>query len=349
VFRPINNPDESPIFVLGTGRSGTTLLRQMLDAHPRIHMTHEAAFYFYLSLAPQNVSMRVWLERYFDTFSFKWLRIAPQKILDELPGSLPRTKDVEAIRAIMRSKAKERGKPRYGEKNPLDTMSLARIFTDFPDARVIYIVRDYKATIQSLHRMPWAPESILLNSLFCRLQLYQIQPYLDRIFEVRLEDLVSEPRTTMRSILNFVGEPWDESVLDHVQHASRADVAPLPWFNTATQEALSPVTNTARDGSLSPAALRLLEGINHAGMMRYGYEAVKLDQEPPLLELVRLVLRELPHIGRVARKLWWYHGRLKRHMKGLERFVPEEAFSASLSLNPEAWRFYPGFLVPRII
>ena len=36
------NPERSPIFVVGTGRSGTTLLRFMLSAHPRIYITHEA-------------------------------------------------------------------------------------------------------------------------------------------------------------------------------------------------------------------------------------------------------------------------------------------------------------------
>ena len=43
----VHSVDESPIFVIGTGRSGTTLLRQMLNAHPRIHITHEAGFYSY--------------------------------------------------------------------------------------------------------------------------------------------------------------------------------------------------------------------------------------------------------------------------------------------------------------
>src|SRR5436309_1877627 len=98
----VSNPDESPIFVVGTGRSGTTLLRQMLNAHPRIHVTHEAGFYSYTRHAPPALSASAWLERYFQTYSFAWLGLDPQVIRDELPPDLPRARIAEAYRAIMR-------------------------------------------------------------------------------------------------------------------------------------------------------------------------------------------------------------------------------------------------------
>ena len=44
--------DERPIFVVGASRSGTTLLRMMLCAHPRIHLTMEASFYVWGGLYP---------------------------------------------------------------------------------------------------------------------------------------------------------------------------------------------------------------------------------------------------------------------------------------------------------
>ena len=59
----------SPIFVVGTGRSGTTLLRTMLNAHPRIYLTHEASFYV-AEVAARRLDGRAWLERYFESPSF---------------------------------------------------------------------------------------------------------------------------------------------------------------------------------------------------------------------------------------------------------------------------------------
>src|SRR5579871_2540590 len=98
--RAIVSPDDSPIFVIGTGRSGTTLLRQMLNAHPRIHVTHEAGFYSYARHAPPGLSATAWLERYFETFSFAWLHLDPQVVRDELPQNLPMEQVALAHRAI---------------------------------------------------------------------------------------------------------------------------------------------------------------------------------------------------------------------------------------------------------
>src|SRR3989442_13498055 len=159
----ITSPDDAPIFVIGTGRSGTTLLRQMLNAHPRIHLTHEAGFYSYTRHAPPALSATERLERYFQTFSFAWLRLDPQAVRDQLPPRLPRARIAEAYRAIMRCRARQRGKPRHGAKDPLDTHNLERIFADFADPRVVYITRDPRPTVQSFNRMPFGTSSVLLN------------------------------------------------------------------------------------------------------------------------------------------------------------------------------------------
>src|SRR5512143_1138477 len=111
---PIRSPDDSPIFIIGTGRSGTTLLRQMMNAHPRIHITHEAGFYSYARHAPPGSDARQWLERYFETYSFRWLRLDREVVRAALPAetSLERLNDI--CRVIMREKARQAGKVRYG-------------------------------------------------------------------------------------------------------------------------------------------------------------------------------------------------------------------------------------------
>jgi len=98
----------------------------------------------------------------------------------------------------MREKAALYGKPRFGDKTPGHAVCLPEIFTDFPDARVVHVVRDPRETVQSLQRMPWTPPSLVFNALYLADERNQIAKWRNRILEVRLEDLLAQPRPTMK-------------------------------------------------------------------------------------------------------------------------------------------------------
>ena len=352
-LRPMKSPDQSPIFIIGTGRSGTTLLRQMMVAHPRIHITHEAGFYSYARHAPPGTPCAKWLELYFQTFSFAWLRLSPEAVRRALPAgwehrSVPEMTS-QVAGAIMRCKAEQQHKPRYGDKNPLDTHNLPRIFADFPDARIVYIMRDPRPTVMSFNRMPFGTSSSLINSWLCRLQFAHVEPFLDRILEVRLEDLVSDARPVLASILNFVGEPWDDAVLDHLHHAGRDDVPPLPWFVGATREL--PSQKTSGGGwreRLDPAWIRIIEGLNQRAMQHYGYAPAELAPEPGHLQRLLALLRDVPGLCAATYRLFALKRKLDRHFQDRERLDAQKGMEENLRLNPAAWRYYPEFAIPPV-
>ena len=167
------NPDKSPIFVVGTGRSGTTLLRMMLNAHSKIYLTHEASFYL---MPVRKKKPEEWFRLYCKSYSFRLLKINPDEILKELSTMEGQKDKTDAFKATMKCKARHYGKSRYGDKTPLNSMHLKKIFSDFEDPRVIHIVRDPRSTVASLMRMPWAASSISLNSQYCDKQLKKIEP-----------------------------------------------------------------------------------------------------------------------------------------------------------------------------
>jgi hypothetical protein len=347
--RAIESPDKAPIFVIGSGRSGTTLLRQMLNAHPRIYIAHESAFYSYLRLAPRDVTVAQFLERYLVTFSFAWLRLDPQLVRDALPPNLTMDRAREIFQTVLRTKAQIMGKPRYGEKNPLDTQNLARIFADFPDARVIAIMRDPRPTVHSFNRMPFATSSKLLNAFMCRAQYQHLKVFSHRILEVRLEDLSASPKATMQSILNFVGEPWDDSVLDHVRRAQTDDLPPVPWFVNATQQGPSQrESGLAGREDLPPVWTRLIERVNRQLMQHYGYQTATLKQEPSLWDYVRAVAGDVRGMVEAAYRLLAMKQRLDRHMQGRKLLDPQREMEENLQLNPSAWRYYPEFVMPKL-
>lgn len=348
-LRPIKNADSAPIFVIGSGRSGTTLLRQMLNAHPRIYITHEAGFYSYARHAPKGTTVSDWLEHYFDTYSFAWIRLDPQLVRAALPRDLTMERVCEVFQTIMRLKTEQLGKARYGEKNPLDTHNLPRIFHDFPDARVVCIMRDPRPTVLSFNRMPFGTSSALLNAYLCRIQYEHTKPFLDRILEVRLEDLSADPRATMQSILNYVGEPWDEAVLQHVSHAQVDDVPTLPWFVKATQQTPSQreVGSEGRE-PMEQVWIRLVERVNHELMQRYGYKPTTSVPEPSLWQYARALAGDVPGMAEAAYRLLSFKGLLDRHFQGVERLDPQRGMEENLKLNPSAWRYYPAFEMPQV-
>ena len=339
------DPDTSPIFVIGTGRSGTTLLRLMLNAHPRIYLTHEAGFYVGSQLLPKKASGDDWLEIYLRSVSFSWLQMDAREVRRELarthPGGLARDKMPAAYRAIMRCKARHHDKPRYGDKTPFHASYLARIFEDFPDARVVHILRDPRATVHSLMRMPWAPGSFILNNRYCRQIIKEVAPFKDRVHEVRLEDLLADPRGEMTKILEHVGEEWDDRVLDHVAHAPISDVPPYPWLLTATKSRDAAPSRGWRD-ELPAAWIRQIEHRCSVYFTEYGYERAELSSEPGLLARTGAVMADLPRAtGFLFRFL-----PLVRKLTRREPPPVDEALRDLLSLNPKARQNYGDSEIP---
>lgn len=317
----------------------------MLNAHPNIYIAHESTFYSQLRLSPPSIPLDDFLLRYFDSFSFAWMRLDPREVFASMPPHLTLAEAHVAYLAILKAKAAQRGKQRFGDKNPLDTQNLERIFADFPAARVIFIVRDPVPTVQSFGQMPFGTGSPLINALLCRYQFAHVKPFLDRILEVRLEDLSSEPRTTMATILDFVGEPWDDAVLDHVRNAQTDDLPPSPWFVGATTRAPNQREGALRE-SLSPAWIRIVEWLNRDCMQQYGYAPQVLESEPSIWQFAAALLRNLPTMTDNMLRLLWSTHKIERHLKGKKRLDPQTAQRENLMLNPQAWKYYPEIDIP---
>jgi hypothetical protein len=142
----------------------------------------------------------------------------------------------------------------------------------------------------------------------------------------------------MRRVLDFVGEPWDDAVLDHAVHTP-LDLPPFPWFRGQGRTREAPASSW-REG-LSPAWVRWVEWRLRGAMRCYHYEPADLPAEPRFVEKVKAVLGDLPAFVRGLWKLAALH-------RGLRRRRPidgQEFLRRALELNPGARRHYPGFFL----
>lgn len=333
---------ESPIFIVGNARSGTTLMQLMLTAHPKIYICFEISFYNWARAARRAGSPEEFLEAFFTTGGFVLLGLHPQDILLKMPSPLRYEHLWLAFREMMVQKARAFGRVRYGDKTPGHTKHVGKILRDFPNARIIFMVRDPRSSVVSAARMPWGSSRDLANALAYEATRQQMDRYLGRVLLVRLEDLQADPRRVMRRVLDFVEEDWDEAVLDHTRHQPDPNlIPPLPWLESTGR----PVQRQSTPwGGMTPARVRAIELICKKSMERYGYEPAELEREPSWPAVAAQLLSDVPeslrYLGAGARLFAYI--RNPRHWS----WEDEEMRRRFMAVNPSCWRYYPDFTWP---
>ena len=145
-------PAEPPlpfVFVVGCGRSGTTVLRTVLDAHPALAVAHEARFVAPLGLRraryerPDGFAAdRLMADLAADRAVRTNLEFAEADLRDALAARQPVADFPDAVRRVFALWAGRRGKARYGDKFPGYVLRMPLLAGLFPEARFVHIVRD---------------------------------------------------------------------------------------------------------------------------------------------------------------------------------------------------------------
>ncbi|HEY9458183.1 MAG TPA: sulfotransferase, partial [Gaiella sp.] len=222
-----------PVIVLGVRRSGTTLLRVMLDRNPELAVPDES--YFVPQLARRHrgvVDPDAFLDdlRRLPTLA-EW-GLEPDAVAARLRPGMPAG---EAIAAVFATYAAERGKPRWGDKTPLYMQHLPVLERLFPDARYVHLIRDGRDAALSFLSVPaglmtegwghprdargfacqWATEVIAARVLGAR-----VGP--SRYLELRYEALVADTEAALRAICAYADLVYDPGMLDYVGRTDSA-------------------------------------------------------------------------------------------------------------------------------
>ena len=216
-----------PILV-GSPRSGTTLLRLMLDSHPEMAIPPETAFLpAAQDLEGQGDELR---ERFFErivTFPASapaWGDFGIRK--EDFHARLQEIRPfsvAEGFRLFYRMYAARFGKPRWGEKTPLYCHHLPYLQNLFPEARFIHIVRDGRDAAVSLRERWFSPGfEIEVQARHWRDNVAAARrdgPACRHFLEVRFEDMVQDPEAVLRRICGFVELPYHPDMLRFPERA----------------------------------------------------------------------------------------------------------------------------------
>jgi LPS sulfotransferase NodH len=215
-------------FVVGVPRSGTTLLRLMLDAHPQMAIPPETYFVPNLieagerGASPEEVCNLVSRHR-------RWgdLGIEREALLDELRSRAPLGAG-DGVRAVFGLYAARRGKGRWGDKTPAYLTSMEQIAGALPEARFIHILRDGRDVALSVLAMPApdrpmrAPKTAVQVAKRWRKRIERAReegPGLPGYLEVRYEDLVADPEPALKRVCELIELDLDPAMLSHHERA----------------------------------------------------------------------------------------------------------------------------------
>jgi sulfotransferase family protein len=195
----------SPVFIYSTQRSGSTLLRNILDTHPRIYGTPELALtelgVEFLRFPAQYGLQTITTELAFnesglDTTSLEyllWDRILHQALVSS-------------------------GKEVLLHKSPRLLLRWRRVAECWPEARYIFLLRHPMNVVASGREMSggtFMPLSTLTDQYLRYLYLLRDARAALPGLTVRYEDLTAEPERVTRTICEFLQLPWEPSMLDY--------------------------------------------------------------------------------------------------------------------------------------
>jgi Sulfotransferase family len=239
----------NPVFIVGAPRSGTTLLAAMLASHPAFGCGPETHF-FARSTPPerQKALAGPWPESAIHLLSQLTLEGIPllhlfkqdAQTLRELLASRPR-RTATLLEVLTGPFASRLGKYRWVEKSPSHLMYVKEIAEAFPDAAIVRIVRDPRATAHSMTLVPFAGRTYLGNCVRWMNGYVQSRAFFQspgRHYTLRYEDLVTDPEAELTRLCAFLGEDYDGAMLDYQDTARLLQTQTETW-KTGTTRPLS--------------------------------------------------------------------------------------------------------------
>ena len=224
-LNPFSDTDgyESPIFLVGFPRSGTTLLDQILDAHPRLQVMEERPA---LDRAVAEIGGYPEAISTLSDGDLHSLRGQYFEVVDQYLGRKPGTILVDKL--------------------PLNIIHMALIVRLFPDARIILAIRHPCDVVLSNFMQMFQLNNAMGN--FCSVEqatkLYgrvmglwlRSEEMLPLNFYLsRYEDLVHDVEGSARSLLQFLNVEWDDAVLGHTAHARQRGKINTPSYSQVTE------------------------------------------------------------------------------------------------------------------
>lgn len=290
--------NNSPVFIVGTPRSGTTLTANILGQHSRIFMSGENHFfediYSQRSKLGDPTDSAISRQQIFNrlrTIYERYNQDADQLRINKLFSALDCesscntwTDYKDVLNWFMELQAREVGKPRWGNNTPKDVFYVDEIMTFYPHAKIVVCMRDPRDFVLSYkHRWQVTTEnhkdrlknlyhpvitSLLWKSTVKRISRIKAIVPAENLLIISYESLVQNSEAVVNNICNMIGEKYEPVMLNVTTHNSSKQSRQQGIFSTS-------IGRWRTD--LPPEEVYVVQRVNHTEMKKYGYEIEKIS------------------------------------------------------------------------
>lgn len=293
------SPLDRPIFVVGHPRSGTTLLASMLGRHPEIVSTPESLYFNIVrfQVAPVLSKGASEVLRVIEASPMRFLIIDRQLLLAAFEDLQEITEET-VFRTVLECFQAADGKPRLLEKTPWHMRNIDEILDWFPDARILWIVRDGRACVSSLLKVPWATDDPVtlarqwvMNVAFAEMFA---KKWPQQIFVIKYEDLVNDPRSVIHPALEFLEVESSEQIFEHDREVRTVKPSETEWKENVGRPLMANRAS-AWGTELDPKVIDKLNITMSVPLRKYGYISADEDRGARLSKAYEWIRSQLVH------------------------------------------------------
>ena len=274
---------KTPLFITGYPRSGTTLMRLIMNANSRIAIPDETSIFHWYFKRPFwqcLLNNRFSGNRLYD----KAFGTDITANFDQKPLGF-RLNAKKSIDFLFSEYAKKEGKEFWGDKTPLHTQFADHIFELFPNAFMINMVRDPRAVVASSKRYFdkkrgkfdfWITQNVeeTTNRWKWEIGLTEKfkEKYADQFELVIYEELVLNPEKVVKQLCEKIGLDFEEGMMAHHKgnYVQKGQVASTDWHQEATKP-INPANIDKWKNELTQEEIEQVEKALEGSMKTYGY------------------------------------------------------------------------------
>lgn len=289
-----------PVFIVGVPRSGTTLIRNRLNSHTKISIAPEIHFFNHwwkrykdFDLSESSDFNQFW-EVFTNSERFKYLDIDAKDVLNDLNAQSNRSFKT-LFQSVLKVYAQKSNKNVYGEKTPANFLYVDKIFSWYPNAKVIWVIRDPRAVSSSYLDVPWQKYGLIVPTRKWNKSIKIHSRFVNshKLMTVKFEEFLKHESKILTEIFSFLG--LDELLEKTNNYDNQKDLR-TGWAHEHFKKADQEIDLKSIDkwkGKLSYREIIFIENFNKESMEKFGYSSTYNRNIDGLVYLYEFIKRHI--------------------------------------------------------